>query len=86
MAKINALKRLPMILPTLILEAASVTTKIRGSNIFPAKVAIGGMTISQSLFCRRRLKRSVFQAARMAKISRATIRKLLISCRLRNAG
>ena len=42
MAKIDALNRLPMILPTLILEATSVTIKIRGSNIFPANVAIGG--------------------------------------------
>ena len=80
----DALKRLPMILPRLILEAASVTNKIRGSNIFPANVAIEGMTISQSLVCRRRLKRSVFRAARMAETPRATIRKLLIRCRLRN--
>jgi hypothetical protein len=48
MAKMNALKRLPMILPTLILEAASVTTKIRGRHILPANVAIEGMTIARS--------------------------------------
>jgi len=48
MAKMDALKRLLMILPTLILEAASVTTKIRGRHILPANVAIEGMTIAHS--------------------------------------
>jgi hypothetical protein len=74
MAKMDVLKRLPMILPPLTLEAAWGTTKVHGRNIFPVSVAMMRMMVCQSLVCRRKLKECVSWAAKMAKTPRDLIR------------